>query len=198
LNARRLNRFTYNRKTWVREKVKKRFGFPSRLDIGKFCTKDGPARHESHAYILFSVVIHIGGAGSGHYIALARDTNGEGTWVKKVVTGSGGASKPTQKADSMEWTTVVTKKKASPTEGGSDSGGGGGGGSDGDIGTADIGGGPTSEPDEINDDAAWFLCNDSTVSCAGPDDIEEIFGGERCGYMLMCVRCLHLTSTSGR
>ena len=56
-----------------------RFEFPKNINLGKFCA---PGVDQEHDYKLYSVVVHRGGAGRGHYFPYILDVYGEGKWVE--------------------------------------------------------------------------------------------------------------------
>ncbi len=79
-----LNRFSYDWNKGIRIKENCRFEFPTRLDLRPFCMEDVPQELD---YVLYSVVVHRGSAGGGHYFAYIRDVYREGVlaWVAVAV-----------------------------------------------------------------------------------------------------------------
>ena len=170
----------------------------------------------SQQYVLYSVVIHSGSAGSGHYTALVNDLKEEGVWEEK--TGicaddfSGGAGNAAAAAAADEtgsqydvvagtgsgyagfeadeaWTTVDKKKKKRK------------------------GGSKASTADEAATAAAaaadaavalpphqrrWFDVNDSFIKSVDESSLETTFYGDRCGYMLFYVSAEHAAACRSR
>lgn len=81
-------------RTGERKKVNSRFEFPETLKVRQYCTEDLAAEldDESEQYELYSVVLHSGGAGGGHYTALVRDIRSEGEWVQPSSEGNNDAA----------------------------------------------------------------------------------------------------------
>ena len=74
-----LNRFEYDMRTYERVKINSNFAYPLELNMEKYCESAG-------IYELFAVIIHGGGAHSGHYHAYIRDLIGQGNWQPGAFT----------------------------------------------------------------------------------------------------------------
>ena len=75
-----LNRFSYDWQAGVRRKENGLFKFSTILNMKPYCLEDLGLSDEMFLYDLYSVVIHSGSAGGGHYFAYIRDVYGEGKW----------------------------------------------------------------------------------------------------------------------
>ena len=60
-----------------------RFEFPNAINLENFCA---PGVYQEQDYKLFSVVVHRGEAGGGHYLAYNLDVYGEGSKTGPVVS----------------------------------------------------------------------------------------------------------------
>eukprot|EP00698_Gefionella_okellyi_P007356 TRINITY_DN1794_c0_g1_i6.p1 TRINITY_DN1794_c0_g1~~TRINITY_DN1794_c0_g1_i6.p1 ORF type:complete len:1406 (+),score=380.60 TRINITY_DN1794_c0_g1_i6:2105-6322(+) len=67
-----LKRYTFDFESMQMKKVSSQFDFPEELDLSEFLHPDADRSVPAH-YKLHSVLAHVGGAGSGHYVAYARD-----------------------------------------------------------------------------------------------------------------------------
>ncbi|XP_053373071.1 ubiquitin carboxyl-terminal hydrolase 40-like isoform X2 [Mercenaria mercenaria] len=74
-----LLRFSFDFGKMERFKETGKFSFPHTVNMQPYC--ENAADGKDLEYELFSVVIHIGGAGGGHYHAYVRDIDGLGQWV---------------------------------------------------------------------------------------------------------------------
>lgn len=196
-----LNRFTYDWQRGRRQKLTSSFAFPTTLNVTPYCcdkTVSATSR-KAREYVLYSVVVHGGGAGSGHYTAFVRDFAGQGRWEapkhEKPASGLKRSSKhgPTHSGTSGdEWTTVTSGGSRKPAQGTNGDGallhdaGVGDDGSGGDaVGRAEVAMGSATAP-------AWFKCNDGSVSVADETDLTSVYSGSQCAYMLFYVQQAHL------
>jgi hypothetical protein len=82
-----LNRFEWDYEVMRRKKLNSRLRPLLNLDIGQFVTAEaGPVDPETHTYTLASILMHLGGAGSGHYLSYVRD----GPWDKSPTADADG------------------------------------------------------------------------------------------------------------
>ena len=75
-----LKRWTYDPALDAQTKVNDRFEFPDKLDLTPYLDASAP-RDEMYAYRLHAVLIHSGGAQSGHYYTFVRPTQAA-KWFK--------------------------------------------------------------------------------------------------------------------
>ena len=196
-----LNRFTYDMKRFARVKVTTEFAFPTSLDMAAY--REAPAATAATAttptiprgadqdlgggsgegtssmYHLYSVIIHQGGAGGGHYTALVRDFAALGKWVRPQARG-GKSGKGAQQKDDGD-TGLEGRSR----------GGGGVRGTD-ETASCNMGEGEGEGEGEDKGEGNWFRANDSYINCASPADLEQTFQGSGCAYMLFFVHEDHL------
>jgi len=78
-----LMRFKYDWRTDSMSKINDRFKFPRRLDLSSICTDhEGDGDVQGTEYELQSVVVHMGGYGSGHYYAYVRPDVRRHIWYR--------------------------------------------------------------------------------------------------------------------
>ena len=61
-------------------KINDRFEFPAELDMSQFTVKEEGAESSCAIYSLCSVIVHMGSANMGHYIAYCRPAGEQGKW----------------------------------------------------------------------------------------------------------------------
>jgi hypothetical protein len=198
--------YGYNRQKGSREKIKSRFAFPRRLDLAAYCedaatvegavsggggascssTDGGASSGGNSAYMLYSVVIHAGSAGSGHYTALCNDLRGEGVWeVADAAINTADMSEAAEDAED-DWTTVVSYAKSCSSMGSIRASAGGATVGDGGVGSDMVGVGEGGAGDGAAQTPVpnrWFDMNDEHAKCVDETHLEKAYNGERCGYV---------------
>lgn len=153
-----LNRFEYDTKNYERVKINSNFEYPLELDMSKYCT-------EASVYELFGVIIHGGGAHSGHYHAYIRDILGEGVWEPGMVVvqekpkvNETRPGKKNKKKNRGKKRAQKVKKEVKPE--------------------------PNFDNEEFSNDCSdprllinWYDFNDTTVSAIRSGKLKKQFGG---------------------
>ena len=76
-----LKRFAYDWNSGALRKVNDEMAYPQRLDMAPYLSDDADAAaRKRSAYLLRSVVVHVGGANAGHYYTFARGEDGDTWW----------------------------------------------------------------------------------------------------------------------
>eukprot|EP01065_Artemidia_motanka_P024131 TRINITY_DN2875_c0_g3_i2.p1 TRINITY_DN2875_c0_g3~~TRINITY_DN2875_c0_g3_i2.p1 ORF type:complete len:1314 (+),score=367.78 TRINITY_DN2875_c0_g3_i2:81-3944(+) len=196
-----LGRFTYDKQTWQRVKLNQKVSFPLRLDVGKHADVCG----QDARYALFGVIVHSGGAYSGHYYAYLRPVDvgppaqsTEAEDAKPAATdpesasdeaGAKHADPEAAPAAASAEDSEASAKHADPETGeaatadakGAEAGAAAKG-SEAESGMAALTDG-CGEDDVVRH--GWFCFNDSSVRPATLEDIVDSFSGSACAYMLM-------------
>eukprot|EP00041_Stephanoeca_diplocostata_P025795 m.683287 g.683287 ORF g.683287 m.683287 type:complete len:1529 (-) comp22828_c1_seq5:341-4927(-) len=195
-----LNRFTYDWERGRRQKLTTSFAFPTTLNVTPYCCDKtiSTTSRKDREYVLYSVVVHGGGARSGHYTAFVRDFAGQGQWEsprRNQHTSSHCSSNhnsarvppSTNGCSEGEWTTVSSGGPRRPPQAGTAV--------DDELGAVPSSDASGADAPRASAMATWFKCNDGSVTPADTADLATVYSGSQCAYMLFYVQQTHLDST---